>query len=183
MPTVSSQARLRVPALPYERLSALLPARASTAGTPGIDAPASRHPSRPTKKWACAHWLLRPVWKQPSIISRGQKRKKSRPAPAISEQLSLLEKETGIEEGFFIQPLGAARGSIFRRRSFVEVVRPGESFDDGEFGCAKGGLLAFSVGRQLLSAAQRRERLSHKSSSNWALSCTRCLPRWRYRSR
>jgi hypothetical protein len=65
---------------------------------------------------------------------------------AISEQLSLLEKETRIEEGFFIQPLDAARGSIFRQRSFVEVVRPGESFDDGEFGCAKGDFLLFLLG-------------------------------------
>jgi|HubBroStandDraft_1064217.scaffolds.fasta_scaffold315601_1 hypothetical protein len=90
---------------------------------------------------------------------------KARQVAAISEQLSLLEKETGIEEGFFIQPLGAARGSIFRQRCFVEVVGPGESFADGEFGGAKGGLLAFSVGRQLLLAAHGRERLSHKSSA------------------
>jgi hypothetical protein len=37
--------------------------------------------------------------------------------------LSLLEKETGMEQGFFIQPLGAARGSIFRQRYCVAVVR------------------------------------------------------------
>src|SRR5580704_4499213 len=31
--------------------------------------------SRPTKKWARAHWDMRPFWKQSSIISRLQKRK------------------------------------------------------------------------------------------------------------
>ena len=78
-------AGLKLPALPTASSSTALRAAPgfpvnspTTAGTTGIDAPASRHPSRPTKKWACAHWLMRPVWKQPSIISRGQKRKKSR---------------------------------------------------------------------------------------------------------
>src|SRR5271156_7007215 len=44
------------------------------------DAPPAAAPPRmssPTKKWARAHWLLRPVWKHHSIISKRQKRKNS----------------------------------------------------------------------------------------------------------
>src|SRR5271154_6974387 len=67
---------------PAHGLPISTPACPATAGTTGIDAPASRHPSRPTKKWACAHWLMRPVWKQPSIISSRPKRKNSRLALA-----------------------------------------------------------------------------------------------------
>src|ERR1700677_1409394 len=50
------------------------------------EAPQAAEPpkmSSPTKKWARAHWLLRPVWKHHSIISQRQKRKNSsRPTPS-----------------------------------------------------------------------------------------------------
>src|SRR6202046_4845816 len=49
---------------------ALRPITTRPAGSPALTPF-----SRPTKKWARAHWDMRPFWKQSSIISRLQKRK------------------------------------------------------------------------------------------------------------
>jgi hypothetical protein len=62
---------------------------------------------------------------------------------AISEQLSFLEKETGIAERFFIQPLGAASGSIFRQRSFVEFFALGKVLLTQSSDVQKGSFLLF----------------------------------------
>src|ERR1700724_310920 len=78
---------------------------------------------------------------------------------------------------------GCKRRGYFQTGLLRIVCRLMELLRCGVATCKKEGHLVFSAGHQLLLTARGRERLSHKSNSNWALLCTRCLPRWRYRSR
>jgi hypothetical protein len=77
------------------------------------------------------------------IVADATRCNSPRKCPAISEQLSFLEKETGIAERFFIQPLGAASGSIFRQRSFVEFFALGKVLLTQSSDVQKGSFLLF----------------------------------------
>ena len=87
----------------------------------------------------------------------------------------------GSRGGNFLRTYGAGgTDPIFRQVSSLEVCSLGNGLAMAGWSDAQNvDLQFFSAVRQLLSAAHGRERLSHRSSSNWALLCTRCLPRWR----
>jgi hypothetical protein len=84
--------------------------------------------------------------------------------------------------GRILTPWPVATGGVYFQTGLSRIVCRLIEFLHWSY-AEKGDIPFFSAVDQLLLAAHGRERLSHKSSSNWALLCTRCLPRWRYRSR
>src|SRR5438309_2215207 len=102
---------------------------------------------------------------------------------AISEQRRMPEKEAGSRQDFSRSGRLQQAGCIFRQVGYVWFAASWSSCDVHWSYAEKEDIPFFSAVHQLLLAAHGRERLSHKSSSSWALLCTRCVPRWRYRSR
>src|SRR5712671_5273244 len=103
--------------------------------------------------------------------------------PAISELCRAPGEEAGIGGGFLLQRWEQQGGAYFLTDLFLRCSRAGNGLVWQSGLTRKMATGSFSAGLQLLSEARGRERLSHKRSSNWALLCTGCLPRWRYRSR
>jgi hypothetical protein len=87
-----------------------------------------------------------------------------------------------VDLGRILTPWPVATGGVYFQTGLLRIVCRLIEFLPWWY-AEKGDIQFFSAVHQLVLAAHGRERLSHKSSSNWALLCTRCLPRWRYRSR
>ena len=82
------------------------------------------------------------------------------------------EKEAGNWQDFLRHGRLQQKGPIFRQVSFLAVAASLSSCDVEWWEAEKGDIQFIPAVHQLLSAAYGRERLSHKCSSNWALSCT-----------
>jgi hypothetical protein len=85
----------------------------------------------------------------------------------------MVGKKVEWEEVFWRDCQRQQEGSIFRQVCSVSFVVSWSAWRWEWSDAEKGSRQLFSAVHQLLLAARGRERLSHKSSSNWALLCTR----------